>query len=331
MNQGPLVTVIVPIYNVGQCLIRCLDSVVNQTYQNLEIILINDGSTDNSETICRKYMDRDLRICLFTQENQGQSVARNVGLNHMRGEYLTFVDADDYIDLSYVEILLTKMLEYQVPIVVCSFNEISEKTTIQIVADQSDAPPCRTVSRNQVYDSLQSWSASADFVIVVGALYQREIFKTLRFPAGKVCEDEFIFHKIYDQVEYVCHVDLKLYHYVQTRNSTMRSNGIHLAHKEGIDALLQRLEYFKKYGKKKYIRITAYSILYCAKDRCRQLSMNDRRRKEYMKKVVNEVQCITGQRFCPFRLRLYMRSPKLYRFVRNVYRRVKCIRSGETD
>lgn len=323
MNQGPLVTVIVPIYNAGQYLVQCLDSIVNQTYQNLEILLINDGSTDDSENICREYESKDLRIRLFSQENQGQSVARNVGLNHMSGEYLTFVDADDYIDLSYVEILLTKLLERQVPIAVCGFDELSEKTTIQAAAYQGDAPSCQTVSRDQVYDSLRSWSTSASFVIVVGALYQREIFKTLRFPAGKICEDEFIFHEIYNQVEYVCHVDLKLYHYVQTRDSTMRSNGTHLAHREGIDALLQRLEYFKEYGKERYIRITAYSVLFCIKERCQQLDMEDWRCKEYMKEAVKEIQRITGQRFCPFRLKLYMLSPRLYRLVRSVYRRAK--------
>lgn len=323
MNQGQLVTVIVPVYNAGQYLIRCLDSIVNQTYLNLEIILINDGSTDDSEKICREYMNRDLRIRLFCQENQGQSAARNVGLEHMSGEYLTFVDADDFIDLSYVEVLLTKLMEYQVPVAVCSFDELDGETAIRCGANQGGVPSCRKVSRDQVYDSLRSWRTSADFAVVVGSLYRREIFRTLRFPVGKVCEDDFIFHKIYDQIEYVCHIDLKLYHYIQTRNSTMRSNGARQMHREGVEALLQRLKYFKEYGKTKYVRITAHSILFGAKERCQQLDVDNRLRQAYMKETINEIKCITGRRFCPFKLRLYILSPGLYYFVRNVYRRLK--------
>lgn len=102
LDSMPLVSVIIPVYNVEKYLARCLDSVVAQTYQNLEIILVNDGSTDASGEICRQYGQSDSRIRLFTQENQGLSAARNTGLDHMNGEYIVFVDSDDYISVHFV-------------------------------------------------------------------------------------------------------------------------------------------------------------------------------------------------------------------------------------
>lgn len=323
MSHGQLITVIVPIYNAGQYLVYCLDSIVNQTYHNLEIILVNDGSTDDSEKICREYMSRDPRIQLFCQEHQGQSAARNAGLDRMSGEYLIFVDADDYIDLSCIEILLEKLQECRVPIAVCGFDELSEEMPAQITAYRYNVYPCRKVSRNQIYDSLRSWRASADFKIVVGALYKREIFRTLRFPVGRVCEDEFVFHHIYSQVEYACHVNVKLYHYVQTSNSTMRSEGVHRARKDGIDALFQRLEYFQAYGKERYIRTSAYNILFLYKKLGQQSDMDDQQLQESLKQAIDEIERISGRRFCPFRIRLYILSPRLYRLIQSAYRKIK--------
>src|SRR5690554_2572883 len=97
MSQS-LLSVIIPIYNAEEFLVRCLNSVVNQTYQELEIILINDGSTDNSRSICEEYARIDSRILLLNKKNGGQSSARNAGLDIARGDYITFVDSDDYID-----------------------------------------------------------------------------------------------------------------------------------------------------------------------------------------------------------------------------------------
>lgn len=241
----------------------------------------------------------------------------------MNGEYFTFVDADDYIDLAYVEILLKKLTEHQVPIAVCGFDELDEEGTIQLDAYQGKAPACRKVSRDQIYNSLRSWRASADFKIVVGALYKREIFRTLRFPVGRVCEDEFVFHQIYSQVGYACHVNAKLYHYVQTSNSTMRSGGVPRARRDGIDALFQRLEYFQAYGKERYIRTSAYNILFLHKTLGQQSDMDDQQLQESLKQAIDKIERVTGRRFCPFRIRLFILSPRLYRFIRSAYRKIK--------
>ena len=112
------ITVIVPVYNVEHYLEKCLDSLINQTYKNLEIIVINDGSTDNSGEICQEYAQKDNRIVYIEKENGGLSDARNVGLDKMTGSYVTFIDSDDWVELDYVEILYKKIIEYQADIAV---------------------------------------------------------------------------------------------------------------------------------------------------------------------------------------------------------------------
>ncbi len=102
-KQDPLLSVIIPVYNVEKYLRECLDSVSNQTYQNLEIILVNDGSKDGSAEICKEYLAKDERIQYYEQENQGQSAARNLALSKATGEYITFVDSDDWISLDIYE------------------------------------------------------------------------------------------------------------------------------------------------------------------------------------------------------------------------------------
>ena len=108
--QNPLVSVIIPVYDVEPYLRRCLDSVVNQTYKNLEIILVDDGSTDSSPEICDEYAGADSRIIVIHKENGGQAEARNKGIEAATGEYITFVDADDYISSSYVNDLYKSMI-----------------------------------------------------------------------------------------------------------------------------------------------------------------------------------------------------------------------------
>lgn len=321
MECNPLVTVIVPIYNAEKYLIGCLNSLINQTYRNLEILLINDGSTDGSGEICCEYAGRDPRIRLFSQENQGQSAARNVGLDNMRGEYLTFVDADDCIDLAYIEILLNTLIEHQVPIAVCSLDRLREDETGKVTVYSCETIPSRKISRNQVFD-LMEWGEKVEcFLITACKLYEREIFGMLRFPIGKICEDAFIFHQIYDQIKYVCYVDLKLYHYTLSNNSTTRRNGRQHISKDWVEAIIKRLEYFQEYGEEKYIRITADKIWRCAKELCEHSDMDDRQRQKYMRQIVGEIKRITGRRLWPLKLNLYLLAPKQYRFIKNIYRR----------
>ena len=125
--MDPLVSVIIPIYNMEAYLARCLDSVLNNTYRNLEIICVDDGSTDGSAEILRAYAEKDSRIVPIFKENGGVSSARNAGLDRMTGEYVTFVDPDDFVHPQYVELLYRALKESGTEIAICGFETVADE------------------------------------------------------------------------------------------------------------------------------------------------------------------------------------------------------------
>ena len=129
MNQ-PLISVIVPVYNVEKYLDNCVMSILDQDYQNIEIILINDGSTDNSLAICHSYVGKDKRVKLFSQKNQGLSAARNLGIQKANGEFVMFVDSDDYVEPSYCSAALSCQQKYDADIVFFDYKRITNENEI---------------------------------------------------------------------------------------------------------------------------------------------------------------------------------------------------------
>lgn len=322
MKGSPLVTIIVPVYNAEKYLERCLNSIVNQTYRNLEILLINDGSTDSSEEICSGYAQKDKRIQLFRQENQGQAAARNTGLDHMTGDYVAFVDADDYIALSYVEILLSNLIEQGVRLAVCDYEMRRESDADQTPECGDQIVSVRRLSQDDVYGSLKHWRMSVRFTVLWGKLYAEEIFRTLRLPVGKNCEDEIIFHKVYEQIEYVCCIEKKLYYYVQGENSVMRHIDVVQRYEDAIGAFRQRLEYFQSRGKTKYARITAIQMVMFTKSLYEQSGEEEEQVRKHMRVTMDEAQRMMGRKiFLPEYL-LYVYCPVLYHLLRAGYRMI---------
>ena len=119
-----LVTIVVPVYNVKLYLLRCLESLVTQTHRTLEIILVNDGSTDGSEAICKEWVKRDDRIRLIEQENQGLGEARNKGLSLAQGKYVAFVDSDDWVQAEFIESMLVVAEKNQAELIVCNYQKV---------------------------------------------------------------------------------------------------------------------------------------------------------------------------------------------------------------
>lgn len=322
MVNSPLVTIIVPVYNVEKYLVRCLDSIVNQTYRNLEIIIVNDGSTDGSGEICRQYAEHDMRIRLFAQENQGLSAARNVGLDHMTGEYIVFVDSDDYISLSFVEVLLAQLMKYHVQMAICGRSAVHEEEDRRGQVYNGRKIECRLLSRDEIYaimDKPKGWP----FVAVWGRIYTRQLFETLRFDFGKINEDEFIYHRIYDQIEMLCYTETPLYYHVHTSNSITRKAGIRRIHPDVIEAFFIRLEYFQKYGNKKFIGIMRRKIMQAVLALCEQSGVGDKETKRELKRAAEEIEQITGGVFFSPQYQLYYSSPAVYRVLRTTKRRLK--------
>lgn len=189
-----LISVIVPVYNVEKYLNECIDSILSQTYENFELLLIDDGSTDTSSEICKSYLEKDSRIRYFRKENGGLSDARNYGIERANGEYITFIDSDDYIEKTYLEVLVNEITSNQSDVAVVNYVRVDEKgvTSYDIVPGKDLILTGLEALKNIFYQNCISVSANAK-------LYKKEIFKDIKFPKGKLYEDistiPFIFLK----------------------------------------------------------------------------------------------------------------------------------------
>ena len=243
------ITVIVPVYNVEHYLDKCLDSLVNQTYKNLEIIVINDGSTDNSGIICQEYAQKDNRIIYIEKENGGLSDARNVGLDKMTGSYVTFIDSDDWVELDYVEILYKKIIEYQADISVgnyYSYNEDEETYYFHIYGDSYYEKVYDNVS---IFENLYESQEMKSFALIsaCGKLYKAKLFDYLRFDKGKLGEDGYFNQKMYLSVNKVVYLNKGLYAYRQRSGSitnTWTEKWMHAL----VDAMSERITLLANMG-----------------------------------------------------------------------------------
>ena len=215
MNNDILISVIVPIYNVEQFLSKCIQSIINQSYSRLEIILVDDGSTDDSPQICDEFKEKDKRIKVIHKKNGGLSDARNVGIEVASGEYIGFVDSDDYIDELMYEKLLNACIRNNSYISICGRNIVNIDN--DILCQQF------TVEKEVVYDGktaikkLLLWdscdSAAWD------KLYKKELFEDLKYPLGVWSEDYAVTSRIFAKADKIVHVGEALYYYVQREGS----------------------------------------------------------------------------------------------------------------
>lgn len=219
------ITVIVPVYNVENYLNKCLDSIITQTYKNIEIIVVNDGSTDNSGEICQEYAQKDNRIVYIEQGNAGLSAARNTGLDNMSGDCVTFVDSDDWIEQDYLETLYKKIVEYQADIAVgnyYSFNESEGMFYFHILGDSYYEKVYDNVS---IFENLYDSQEMKSFALISawGKLYKAGLFEQLRFDIGKLGEDGYLNQKIYLLAEKIVYIHKGIYSYRIRNNSLSRT------------------------------------------------------------------------------------------------------------
>lgn len=210
MERNCLVSVIIPVYNVAPYLIEALDSVINQTYENLEILIIDDGSTDGSGEICDYYAEKDSRIRVIHQENKGLSAARNAGLDIMTGEVVAFLDPDDAFCADFISFLVFSMIRQRSEIVMCRY-------TIQITTGLLEYDGSRETYPKideGIYDRLSALRSIAEGTIDVhvwNKIYRRELWKNIRFPDGHVYEDAVAILGAFDICKSVYVLDQPLY------------------------------------------------------------------------------------------------------------------------
>lgn len=233
-----LVSIVVPIYNVEKYLEKCIDSILMQSYSNIEVLLINDGSKDNSEYICKKYAQLDKRIQYFKKENGGLSSARNYGIDHASGDYLIFVDSDDYISKEMVKCLLETALSQDADIVECNYIEFNED---EILFDDNYSNQV-DVKVFQPVEAIES--LIRNIAITPNAwnkIYSKKLFDQLRYKVGIYHEDEEIIVKLLSISSKVCKIDVPLYYYLKRSGSIMNSQ-LNKKHLDIIDIMNDRIE-----------------------------------------------------------------------------------------
>jgi glycosyltransferase involved in cell wall biosynthesis len=205
----PLVSIIVPVYNIGEYVGKCLESVCGQSYENLEILVIDDGSTDESGKICDEFAAKDKRLKVYHKKNGGLSDARNFGISKAKGIYIIFIDGDDYIERNFVSRMI----------------DVGSSNTDVVICGYNDVVPCEMVmSGKESAIRLLVKQENLD-VIACNKMYGRKIFddKNIRYPVNEKYEDSLTTYKILAGAKRVFYIPVSLYHYVIREGSIMNS------------------------------------------------------------------------------------------------------------
>lgn len=210
------ISIVVPVYNVEKYIHRCINSILEQSYSDFELILVDDGSPDNCGKICEEYATKDSRIKVIHQKNGGLSVARNTGLDwvlaNSDSEWITFIDSDDWVNDRYLETLLDGALKYNVPISMCW----------GIKTDGEEKEPENFDVHLRKTEDAYTYNGKFIAAFAWGRLYRKELFLGYRFPPGKLWEDSYLIHKILFQTPEIAVIEQPLYYYYRNPQSTIR-------------------------------------------------------------------------------------------------------------
>lgn len=244
----PLISVIIPIYKAEKYIEKCVRRIMEQTYRNLEIILVDDGSPDESGAICELLAKEDARIRVLHKENGGAATARNAGLDVMTGAYIAFVDADDYMELNYIETLYRTLSENQAQVAICSFYTVDEDGNTAHIDNLHDVQEAENGCGTAVFTGneiiLQDLQGRWEHVAPWGKLYQADLFAGVRYPKWPAYEDEPVFIRVFDKVEKAAATKEKLYYYVQHAGSLMNTAYSEKQRSTTIQMWHERIEYY---------------------------------------------------------------------------------------
>lgn len=235
--ESPLISIIVPVYNVELYLDRCIESLVSQTYENLEIILVDDGSTDACPTMCDDWSKKDQRVRVIHKNNGGLSDARNVGLEIAHAKYIVFVDSDDWVSFKYIEYLYKGLCSSDADICECEVLKTNNLQITQNTESHSDlfCYDTETAMKMLILDAVFHQ-------YVWNKIYKKECIGDIRFINGKLNEDEFWTYQVFGQAKKIAKIANVLYYYFQGNVSIMRSP-FSLKRLDALDAKLARLKY----------------------------------------------------------------------------------------
>jgi len=293
-----LVSIIVPVYNVEKYINECITSIVNQTYKNLEICLINDGSTDNSGKYCEEWEHNDSRINIIHQYNQGVSAARNRGLEVSTGKWIVFIDSDDYIAHNYIETLLNLNHIYSTRISCCR-NQLEDDEE-----EQSKREKSISFMRSKEYKAT-----------VWRYMFDRELFYGISFPVGKTSEDTAVLYKLIYRVDYVAISTKKLYiTRIREESLNYRKYKINQCDIDRIDILQEKAEFFEKENQKELADnawkdyLANILVVYNCKD-AEKFSVD---RKDLLKKYRKQINKVRKNRAISWKMKLVFLFSNVY-------------------
>lgn len=251
-----MISIIIPIYNVEKYLEKCLDSILNQTYKNLEIILIDDGSTDNSPNICNSYCEKDKRIKIIHKNNEGVSSARNKGIELSKGKYIVFIDSDDYVSNEHIEVLYDCIISNNVDLVISNLIDISEDGIIL----NNEEKESFLMNKDQCLKELLS--EDNFYHLCCGNIYRKDLLEKIRFNCKyRIAEDLDFLYRYIKQISSAYFLSKNTYYYLKREGSATNSIYSEKWNDELkicnfiISEMVELENNFHKYAKRKYIRL----------------------------------------------------------------------------
>ena len=267
-------SIIVPIYNVEKYLRECVDSILNQTFTDFELILVDDGSPDGCPQICDAYAEQDNRVRVIHQKNDGLSAARNAGIEAARGNWLSFIDSDDFIAPDFLGKLYTAVKNANADCAICGIQLAKE-----------DGKPLTTPDNMNVQEGV--WTgidilntmkkrANTPYLVAWNKIYRRELFQDIRYPVGRLNEDNFIFAELFHTARTVVCIAEPLYYYRQREGSIMRSQYT-VRNLDAMWGFVDCYKYFQAYGMEELLVPTEKRIFAKLTGTYHQLPLKDRR------------------------------------------------------
>ena len=246
----PLISVIVPVYRVEEYLERCVKSILSQTYENLEVILVDDGSPDQCPAICDACAEKDARVKVIHQENKGLSGARNAGIDAASGEYLAFVDSDDYVSPHFIEELYQLLQDTGCAIGQCRFSYVKGDGLVE----EGDSAFCIYRGESLMEQLYGPEEKATCFVVAWNKLYRAELFKEtgIRYPEGRIHEDEATTYRLFHEAKKLAFLDRALYGYY-TENGGSITSVFSAKRLQWLTAHEERIAFFKKNGYEKLL------------------------------------------------------------------------------
>lgn len=284
-----LISVIIPVYNTEKYLDKCVESFINQTFRNIEIILVDDGSIDNSPFICDEFAKKDSRIKVIHKKNGGLSDARNVGIENVSGNLITFFDSDDFVDSDYIEYLYNLKNKYKTDVSVCAYNVVDEKGRILFNVKSNEEEVL-----NKEYFFSKMLNEDGITVSACFKLYNKKLFDEIKFPVGKLCEDNGTTYKVIDKCKgKIAYGNIPKAYYVMRKGSIMRSS-FSLRKLDMIELTDEMCDYLDK----NYINLKELTLrrrIYARFNVLRQMDYNNKATSIAMKNIIEYI--ISNRRF----------------------------------